>query len=91
MRTKLKHPCVRRIVVEAPDAFRSGHHVEVVTRVTMRCSVRVVAARHQHQIAVAQRHRLVQFTIVGIHTLKRETLWRVDAMVVGFFEVRLMG
>ena len=87
----LHQPLVRGIVVEAPGALRAGHHVEIIEVVAVRGADGVIAARHQHHIAVADRHRLVEFAVVGVDPLQRETLRRRKAVIVGLLQQRFPG
>ena len=66
-----------------------GHDVEIIEVVAVRGADRVIAARHQHRVAVADRHRLVEAAVVGIDALERESLRRRQAVVIGFLEQRL--
>jgi hypothetical protein len=49
----------------------------------------VVAARHQHGLAIAHRQRLVEAAVLAVDALQREATRRVDAEVVGLLEQRL--
>jgi hypothetical protein len=52
---------------------------------------RVVAARHQHHVAVLDADGLVQAAVVGIDALEGEALGRVDAVIIGLLQRRLLG
>ena len=54
----------------------------------MRGTHGMIAARHQNHVAVADRDRLVEFAVVGIDPLQRETLRRRKPMVIGLLEQR---
>ncbi|CAM4152861.1 hypothetical protein PAYE108092_20660 [Paracoccus yeei] len=47
----------------------------------------VMAARHQGDVAVPDRHHLVQGPVVGIDALHRPAVPRVQAMVVGLLQI----
>ena len=47
----------------------------------------VIALGHQHDIAVLDRHGFVQAAVVGIDALEAEALRRVEAVVVGLFQM----
>src|SRR5690606_22945795 len=82
-------PCVRRVVAERPLPVRAGHDVEVIEVVAVRGADRVVAARYHHHVAVLHRDGFVERTVVGVHALESEALGRLQAVVIGFLELRL--
>jgi hypothetical protein len=88
---QFKGPFVVGIVGHGPRAHRPGHDVEVVDGVAGRGRDRVVAARDQHDVAVAHGQRLVERAVGGVHALEREPLRRADAVVVGLLEEGLLG
>src|ERR1700719_4446002 len=79
-----QHPLVLGIIAEHPGATRSGHHIQIVEIIAVCGTHRMVSAGHQHEVAVVHAHRLIEITIVRVHALERETLGRIDSMVVGF-------
>ena len=56
----------------------------------MRCHAGVVAARHHHHIVVLDHAGLVEAAVVGVDPLEGEALRRVEPVVVGFFQQRLL-
>ena len=72
--------------MEDPGAFGTGHDIEIIEVVAVRCADRVIAFRHHHHVAILHRHGFVEAAIVGVDALKGEALGRVDAVVVGFLE-----
>jgi hypothetical protein len=67
---------VSRVVVKVPDAFWACHDVEVIGLVTVRDDDRMVAARHEDNIAVFDSHRLVDVARVAIDALENKALRR---------------
>jgi hypothetical protein len=53
---------VGRVVVKVPDAFWTGHDVEVIGLVAVRDYDRMVTPRDKDNIAVFDSHRLVKVT-----------------------------
>ena len=51
----------------------------------------MVSPRHQDDIAVLDGHGLVNIPRIGVDALKDKALRRIDAMIVGFFELTLDG
>jgi hypothetical protein len=51
----------------------------------------VVAARHEHGVAVADRQRLVQLAVRGVDPLEGETLGGANAVEVGLLQRGLLG
>src|SRR5690606_7055674 len=82
----LDDPLVRRIVREQPLALRTGHDIQVVQLVAVRRSDRMVATRHEHDVAILHRQGFIQRAIVGIDALESEALRRIQAMVVSLLE-----
>src|SRR5690554_73548 len=83
---RLHDPGVVRIVAEQPAPLRPRHDVEVVQVVAVGGADRVVAARHQHRVAVADGDGLVERAVAGVDALERKALRRADAVVVGFLQ-----
>ena len=81
---------MRRIVVEDPGPLRPGHDVQIVEIVTVRRADRVIAARHEDDVAIFDAHSFIERAIVGVDALKCEALRRVEAVIVDFFERRLL-
>lgn len=77
--------------MEYPLSLWPGHHVEVVKVVTVGSSYWVIAFRHHHNIPIFDAHGFIETSVVCVHALKRKTLWWVEAMVVGFFQLGLVG
>src|SRR5215208_5267251 len=86
----LYHPLMRRVVAEAPDPAWAGHDIQVIEAVAVRRADRVVAPRHEHDVAVLDRHRLVERAVVGVDALDGVALGRVEAVVIGLLEERLV-
>ena len=55
-----ENPVMVGMVLEAPFADRTGHDVQVIHLVAIGRAAGVVALRHQNEIVVGNRHRLVQ-------------------------------
>ena len=72
---------------EAPVAARAGHDVEVVHLEAVGRAAGMVAARDEGDVAVADRHGLVEEAVVGVDALDAEAVLRVQAVVVGLLEV----
>ena len=72
---------------ELPLPHRAGHHVEIPEVVPVRRADRVIAARHQHHVAVADRHGLVEGAVVRVDALEGKALRRIEAMVIGLLEI----
>src|SRR6478736_6191402 len=87
----LEHPFVRRVVLEMPFPLRARHHVEVVRVVPVRHDDRMVAARHQHDVVIFDRERFVDRAVVGIDALKRESLRRLQPVIVGLLQRAFSG
>ncbi len=51
----------------------------------------MVSPRHQHDVAILHRHGLIQIARVTVDPLKNKALRRIDAVIVGFFELALKG
>ena len=83
----LQHPFVGWVIFEDPEAVWSSHDVQIVQIVAMRGDHRVVAARHHHHVVVFYGASFIDGSVVGVHTLKRKTLRRVESVVVGFFQL----
>ncbi|MNH14318.1 hypothetical protein D3C79_739090 [compost metagenome] len=72
---------------EFPQPHRPGHHVEIVAVVTGQRRHRVVTAGHFDHVTVIHRHALIEFAIVGIDSLQAKALFRLNAVIVGFFQI----
>ena len=72
---------------ELPDTLRPGHDVEVIALIAMRGAHRVIATRDQHHRPVLGGHGLVKLPAVIIDPVQDKALWRVHAMIVGFFKI----
>jgi hypothetical protein len=72
---------------EAPLPVRTRHDVQVVHLEAVGGAAGMVAARHQHNIAVLDRHRLVERSVVGVDPLDTEAFARFQAVVVGLFQI----
>ena len=46
-----------------------------------------MALGDQHHVAIGNSHRLVQLAVLGENALEPETLFRVQAVVVGLFQI----
>ena len=53
-----------RRVVEFPDPFGAGHHVQVVEVITVGCSAGVITTRYHHRVTVMDGHRFIQIRII---------------------------
>ncbi len=76
--------------VEAPDALRPGHDVQVVQLVAMRGAAGMIASGHEHDVAVLHGHALVERAVVGIDALEGKALRRIEPVVVGFLQLGLV-
>ena len=50
----------------------------------------VVALGHQRHVTILHRHGFIEGAVVGVDALEGEALWRVDAVIIGFLQQRLM-
>ncbi len=62
------------IVAINPIALRTGHDIQVVQVITVSGADRMVAARHQDDIAVVHANGFVEIALIGIHTLESKSL-----------------
>src|SRR5215207_11475723 len=88
-RPLVQQPLMVGVVLDLPLAHGPGHHVEVVQLVARRGRDHVVAPRHQHDVAVVKRQRLVERTILGVDPLQGEAPFRLYPVVVGLLQVPL--
>ena len=82
---------MRGVIVKMPNPLGTRHHVEVIGFVSVRDHDRMVSSRNQHDVAILHRHGLIQIARVTVDALKDKALRRIDAMIVGFFELALKG
>ena len=75
-----------RRVVEFPDPFGAGHHVQVVEVITVGCSAGVITTWYHHRITVVNGHRFIQVSIIGKHPLEGKSLARVEAVIIDFLQ-----
>ena len=75
-----------RCVVEFPDPFGAGHHIQVVEVITVGCTAGVISAWYHHRVTVMDGHRFIQVSIIGKHPLKGKSLARVEAVIIDFLQ-----
>lgn len=51
----------------------------------------VIALGHHDDVVAFHRHGFIELAVIGVNALKGKALGRVEAVVVGFFQQRLMG
>src|SRR6202044_1958586 len=81
-----EHPLVRGVIVDDPGAPRPRHYIQIVEIVAMRGADRMIAARHQHDVAIVHAHGLVEIAVIRVHALEGEALGGIEPMVVGLLE-----
>lgn len=79
-----------RIIAEFPYSLRPRHDVQVVHIISGRRGYRMVALRHHNSLAVFDRHRFVQRTVIGVDPLNGKTAFRLNPEIVGFLQQRLL-
>lgn len=76
-----------RIGEETPVAARAGQDVQVVKLEPVRRAAGVMAARDANHIAIADRHRLAERTILGTDPRHGPALCRVQPVIICLFEL----
>jgi len=74
------------VVLKPPNPLRTSHDVQVIRLVPMRNDHRVVAAGNEDHIAIFDGHRFIEIPRVRVDALKNESLRRINAMIIRFFE-----
>jgi hypothetical protein len=80
---------VIRIIVKVPDPFGTCHYIEIIGLVAARDDDRMIATRHQNDIAIFDSHRFIDVSRVAVDALENKALRRIDSMVIGFLKQAL--
>src|SRR5580693_5559035 len=81
----LHDPLDLRSRYEAPLSQGTCHDIEVVHLEPIGRAARMVAPGHKHDVAVLDRHRLVQRSTVGVDPLHAKPVGRIQPVIVSLF------
>src|SRR5258708_12259449 len=70
-------PSVSGVVLKPPDAFWTGHDIQVIRVVAVGNDHGVITAGNQDNIAIFDRHRFIDVPRICVDALENESLRRV--------------
>lgn len=75
------------MVLEAPFAQGTGHHIEIIHLVAIGRATWMVAFWYKHDVSVRDRHGFIKASVFGENTLEAEALRRVETVIIGLFQI----